>query len=286
MSFDLHTHSLVSDGTQPPADVVAAAARAGLEGIALTDHDTTAGWDEAIAAAQQHGLLLLPGMEITTKTSNGISVHMLSYLHDPEHAGLVAAIAEAREGRVERAKRICALLAEDFPITWDSVVEHVGPDATIGRPHLADALVAAGVVGTRSEAFQKYLHSRSRYYVPQDNISPTAAIRLVLEAGGIPVLAHGMASSRGRTVSVDQLEEMIEAGLAGVEVWHRDNPDQGRELLLDLARRHDLLTTGSSDYHGDGKPNPIGENTTDAATVAHILERATGSPAYGEFRAA
>ena len=281
MNFDLHVHSDISDGTQPPAEVVASAKRAGLQGMALTDHDTTAGWGEAVRAAQEHQILVIPGMEITTLTEDRISVHLLSYLHDPAHPGLSAAIRGARQGRQQRARTMVERLAEDFPITWKDVQAQVSDGATIGRPHLADALVAAGVVADRQEAFDRLLHRGSPYYVSQENILPTEAIRLVAAAGGVPVIAHAMASARGRTVSREQLEEMIEAGLAGVEVWHRDNPEDGRQMLLELARRHNLLTTGSSDYHGAGKPNLLGENTTDLHTVEQILERATGSTPAG-----
>lgn len=283
MSFDLHTHSNVSDGTQPPAEVVASAKRAGLQGLALTDHDTTAGWAEAMRAAQEQEILLVPGMEITTLTENRISVHLLSYLHDPAHPGLSAVIRGAREGREVRARRMVELLAQDFPLSWEGVRAQVVEGGTVGRPHLADALVAAGAVVDRQEAFDRLLHRGSPYYVSQDNVLPAEAIRLVREAGGVPFIAHSMAATRGRTVSIEQLEEMIGAGLAGVEVWHRDNPEEGRQLLLDLARRHDLLTTGSSDYHGAGKPNLIGENTTDLRTVEQILERATGSTPAGRL---
>ncbi|GAA1136341.1 PHP domain-containing protein [Nesterenkonia lutea] len=276
MRVDLHTHSNVSDGTEAPAAVVAAAAAAGLQGLALTDHDTTAGWDEAIVAAVEHGIMLLPGMEITTLTENGISVHLLSYLHDPAHPGLSAAMSEARDGRLNRARRIAERLSVDFPLTWETVEQHVSVGATVGRPHLADALVGIGVVADRQEAFDHMLHAGSPYYVSQHNMHPTTAIRLVRAAGGVPVLAHGMASARGRTVSTEQLEEMVEAGLAGVEVHHRDNPESGRKVLRDLARAHDLLVTGSSDYHGTGKANLIGENTTDEQTVQALCELATG----------
>lgn len=283
MSFDLHTHSTVSDGTQPPAEVVASAKRAGLQGLALTDHDTTAGWAEAVRAAQEQEILLIPGMEITTLTEDRISVHLLSYLHDPAHPGLSAVIRGARQGREVRARRMVELLAQDFPLSWEGVRAQVVEGGTVGRPHLADALVAAGAVVDRQEAFDRLLHRGSPYYVSQDNVQPVEAIRLVREAGGVPFIAHSMAAARGRTVSIDQLEEMIGAGLAGVEVWHRDNPEEGRQLLLDLARRHDLLTTGSSDYHGAGKPNLIGENTTDLRTVEQILERASGSTPAGRL---
>ncbi|GAB3187468.1 PHP domain-containing protein [Nesterenkonia suensis] len=283
MGVDLHTHSYCSDGTQSPADVVATAKRAGLDGLALTDHDTTTGWSEAMRAAQDHEILLIPGMEITTLTDDRVSVHMLSYLHDPHHEGLARAIREARSGRVVRARRMAERLSCDFPLTWDDVVERVADGATVGRPHLADALVAVGAVANRQEAFDRLLYRGSPYYVSQENMHPTTAIRLVRDAGGVPVIAHSMAASRGRTVSMEQMEEMIDAGLGGVEVWHRDNPESGRRTLLRLARRHDLLTTGSSDYHGAGKPNLIGENTTSLDTVAELLDRASGSPAYGRM---
>ncbi|GAA1173070.1 PHP domain-containing protein [Nesterenkonia xinjiangensis] len=284
MGVDLHTHSYCSDGTQSPADVVASARRAGLDGLALTDHDTTVGWAEAMRAAQEHEILLIPGMEITTLTDDRISVHMLSYLHDPHHEGLARAIRDARSGRMVRARRMAERLSIDFPLTWDDVLNQVADGATVGRPHLADALVAVGAVADRQEAFDRLLFRGSPYYVSQENMHPTTAIRLVREAGGVPVIAHSMASGRGRTVSMEQMEEMIDVGLAGVEVWHRDNPESGRRTLLELARRHGLLVTGSSDYHGAGKPNLIGENTTDLDTVAELMDMASGSPAYGRVQ--
>lgn len=283
MSFDLHTHSTVSDGTEPPAQVVAAAARAGLKGIALTDHDSTAGWEPALEAARAHGITFIPGIEITSHTGT-TNVHMLSYLHDPNDVGMVELNATMRGGRLERAKRICERLAEDFPITWHDVLSHVGEDATIGRPHLADALVAAGVVAHRSEAFDKYLHKGTKYYVGQDSPHPLEVVETVVRAGGVPVIAHAMASARGGSLSVAELEELVDAGMKGVEVWHRDNPVEGREVLVDLARRRDLVITGSSDYHGVlGKPNRLGENTTDKDQVRRILELGTGTDAYNDI---
>ncbi|NDK32143.1 PHP domain-containing protein [Nesterenkonia haasae] len=281
MSFDLHTHSTVSDGTESPAHVVAEAARAGVTGLALTDHDSSAGWDAARTAAAEHGLGFIPGMEVTSKTS-WVSVHMLSYLHDPEHPGMLEINAAARGGRVERAKRICDRLAEDFPITWEVVLEQVQPGTSIGRPHLADALVAVGVVADRSEAFAKYLHRRTKYFVDQDNPHPVEVVQRIRDAGGVPIIAHAMAGARGATLTLAELEELVEAGMCGVEVYHRDNPAEGRQLLLDLAARHDLIVTGSSDYHGTrGKPNLLGENTTEDEQVVRILELGTGCSPSG-----
>lgn len=277
MPFDLHTHSTISDGTEPPAGVVRAAARAGLTGLALTDHDSTAGWAEAAAAATEQGLAFVPGMEVSCVSDTGISVHLLSYLHDPTAPGLLEEIERSRTSRLTRAQRMVERLGEDYPITWEMVMDHAATDATIGRPHIADALVTAGVIRDRSAAFTSILTPRSRYYVGHYAPDPVDAVRLVLEAGGVPVFAHPLASMRGRVIGMDLFRDMIDAGLAGVEVFHRDNPEEARRTLRLLAREHGLFITGSSDYHGAGKPNRIGENTTPDEVVARIEEQATGS---------
>ncbi|MFS0717240.1 PHP domain-containing protein [Arthrobacter sp. 1P04PC] len=277
MRIDLHAHSNVSDGTQPPAELIAAAAEAGLDVVALTDHDTTDGWAEASAAARNLGVALVPGMEVSCRTREGISVHLLSYLHDPAHPGLLEEITKSKDARFTRAERMVSLLAEDYPLSWDDVIHHVAPGATLGRPHIADALVAAGVVEDRSEAFATILTSRSRYWVQHYAPDPAAAVELVRAAGGVPVFAHPVASSRGRIVGEHTYREMIDAGLAGLEVNHRDNPEQGRAFLRRLAAEHDLLVTGSSDYHGAGKPNLLGENTTAPEVLARIEELASGT---------
>ncbi|MET1152904.1 PHP domain-containing protein [Arthrobacter sp.] len=280
MMIDLHTHSTVSDGTEPPAEVMRAAAAAGLDVVALTDHDSTAGWEAAQSAAIAAGIGFVPGMEVTCRTVEGISVHVLSYLHDPTHPGLLAEIGKAREARMTRAERMVELLAEDFPITWSEVATQFGHGATIGRPHIADALVAAGVVSDRSEAFAQILTAHSRYYVAHYAPDPATAVALVRAAGGVPVFAHPVASSRGRIVGDVVFAQMIDAGLAGVEINHRDNPEAGRQKLHQIATRHDLLITGSSDYHGAGKPNRLGENTTDEAVLDRILSIGSGTKAY------
>lgn len=277
MPFDLHTHSNISDGTEPPATVVRAAAMAGLTGLALTDHDSTAGWAEAADQAVASGIVFIPGMEVSCVSDTGISVHLLSYLHDPEDPALCAEIERSRSSRLTRAQRMVEKLAEDFPITWDHVLRHSTRDATIGRPHIADALVSLGVVEDRSAAFTSILTPRSKYYVGHYAPDPVDAVRLVLAAGGVPVFAHPMASMRGRVIGTDLFRELIEAGLAGVEADHRDNPDDARRWLRVLARQHGLLVTGSSDYHGAGKPNRIGEHTTGDVVVQQIIERGTGT---------
>ncbi|QQQ61349.1 PHP domain-containing protein [Paenarthrobacter ureafaciens] len=277
MRIDLHTHSNVSDGTETPADVIRSAAKAGLDAVALTDHDSTDGWDQAAEAAVQHGLAFVPGMEISCRTDKGISVHLLSYLHDPTHPGLLEEINKSRDARLTRAERMVTLLSEDYPLTWDDVIHHVAPGATVGRPHIADALVAAGVVADRSEAFNSILTSHSRYFIQHYAPDPALAVGLVRAAGGVPVFAHPVASSRGRIVGDTTYREMIDAGLLGLEIDHRDNPEEGRKFLRDLAAEHGLLITGSSDYHGTGKPNLLGENLTDPAVLERIEELGTGS---------
>jgi predicted metal-dependent phosphoesterase TrpH len=275
--IDLHTHSNVSDGTETPAEVIRSAAKAGLDAVALTDHDSTDGWDQAAEAAVQHGLAFVPGMEISCRTDKGISVHLLSYLHDPTHPGLLEEINKSRDARLTRAERMVTLLSEDYPLTWDDVIHHVAPGATVGRPHIADALVAAGVVADRSEAFNSILTSHSRYFIQHYAPDPALAVGLVRAAGGVPVFAHPVASSRGRIVGDTTYREMIDAGLLGLEIDHRDNPEEGRKFLRDLAAEHGLLITGSSDYHGTGKPNLLGENLTDPAVLERIEELGTGS---------
>jgi hypothetical protein len=256
---------------------MASAARAGLDVVALTDHDSTDGWAEASRAALDHRVALVPGMEVSCRTEQGISVHLLSYLHDPAHPGLLKEITKAKDARLTRAERMVTLLAEDYPLTWDDVIHHVAPGATLGRPHIADALVAAGVVSDRSEAFTSILTSHSRYFVQHYAPEPATAVELVRAAGGVPVFAHPVASARGRIVGERTYRDMIDAGLVGLEIEHRDNPEEGREFLRGLAARHGLLITGSSDYHGTGKPNVLGENMTLPEVLARIEEMATGT---------
>lgn len=270
--IDLHTHSRESDGTDAPAQVVADAAAAGLDVVALTDHDTTSGWDEAGAAALRHGVALVRGTEVSAR-SGGVSVHVLSYLHDPAHPALLAEMDRTRDARRSRARRMAELLSEDYPVTWEDVLAQTVPGTTIGRPHLADALVAAGVVADRSAAFATILRPGSGYYVPHHAPEAVATVRAVRAAGGVPVFAHPAAAVRGRVVPDTTIEAMAEAGLAGLEADHRDHTPDQRAHLRDLARALGLLVTGSSDYHGAGKPNRLGENTTAPGALESIEEQ-------------
>jgi len=274
--IDLHTHSTASDGTQSPADVVASAATAGLDVVALTDHDTHAGWAGAAAAADRAGIRLVPGVEISCLV-HGVSVHLLSYLHDPTDEPLVHMLSGSRTSRESRARQMVERLGPDTGLTWDDVLAHVHGTATIGRPHIADALVARGVVTDRDEAFATLLSGRSKYFVPQTAPDPVEAVRRVRAAGGVPVIAHPAASKRGSCIGDTDIEAMVEAGLAGLEVDHRDHSDAERAHLRDLARVLDLFVTGSSDYHGAGKKNRLGENTTDPEVLGRLEGLATRS---------
>ena len=266
--IDLHTHSNHSDGTQTPTELMAAAAAAGVDVLGLTDHDTWDGWPEAAAAVTATGVTLLRGAELST-SARGISVHLLSYLHDPDDAALLASVTGSRTSRLDRARVMVERIGADYGLTWQEVLEHVEPGATVGRPHIADALVARGDLPNRSAAFDTILAARGPYYVPYDAPETITAVRMVRAAGGVPVMAHPRAGARGRIVADDVIEEMADAGLAGLEVDHRDHDEDARRHLRDLAASLDLFGTGSSDYHGAGKPNLLAEHTT----APEVLER-------------
>jgi 3',5'-nucleoside bisphosphate phosphatase len=276
MRIDLHTHSWASDGTQSPAEVVSAAVGAGLDVLALTDHDTTSGWAEAASAAAHGGIALVRGIEISCRYE-GVSIHLLGYLQDPTAPGLLKELERSRRGREGRAQRMVELLSRDFKLDWDDVLEHVDPGATIGRPHIADAMVAKGIVASRDEAFADYLYTGSRYFAAHYAPDPVRAVQLVGEAGGVAVMAHPFASKRGRIVEGSVIEAMAEAGMAGLEVHHRDHTAGEVRRGLDLAASLGLFVTGSSDYHGVGKSNLLGENTTDPAVLEAIEDLASGA---------
>jgi hypothetical protein len=277
---DLHTHSSVSDGTETPAQLIRAAAASGLGTVAITDHDSTAGWAEAALAARSSGITLIPGMEFSTRVEHS-SVHLLAYLFDPTDAGIVAETAHIRSARLTRAEQMVKQIGADYALTWDDVLEQTTPDATVGRPHIADALVARGHALTRSEAFEGILHWGAGYYRPHYAPSPLAAVRLVRAAGGVPVLAHPATRGVGDVVSESRLAELVDAGLFGLELDHRENKPEPRKRLAALAAKYGLVVTGSSDYHGEGKENRLGENTTAPEVLDRIIELATGAePVY------
>lgn len=274
MLIDLHTHTTASDGTSSPTELVREAVAAGVAVLGIADHDTASGWDEASAAAAGSGLQLVRGIEVSTRWA-GMSVHLLAYLLDPESEGIAAAMGATRRSRWRRAETMVSLIASDYPITWEQVVAIAGEGAVIGRPHIADALVAAGVVPDRDTAFSQLLHAAGRYHVPHDAPGTAEAISLVVAAGGVPVLAHPGAIGRGRTLPDDTFAELTDAGLFGIEVFHRDHSPEQRARLTELAARHGLAILGSSDYHGTGKLNRLAENTTEPDVLAAIVEAGT-----------
>ncbi len=273
--WDLHCHTVFSDGTETSRTLVELAKERGLHGVAITDHDTTAGWVPAQEAASELGLPLVRGTEITAE-HEGVSVHMLAYQYDPRNRHICDLFARTRQRRLERTKHMVERIAKDYPITWDDVLRQVkaGGRTTMGRPHIADALVEAGVYATRSDAFAGVVSSHSPYYIPTPSPTTIDVIHAVEDAGGVIVVAHAADPSRNRHVlSDEQIAAMADAGLDGIEVWHRGNPPEQRERLLGLAERYQLLVTGGSDWHGAGKPNALGEFLTDDATVREIVRR-------------
>ena len=274
--IDLHTHSSVSDGTETPTELVNAAVAAGLGTVAITDHDSTAGWQEACAAASGTGLTVIPGMELSTNYGPA-SVHMLAYLFDPADATIVAETARIRDGRMHRAERIVERIAVDYDISWEEVLAQSVEGGTLGRPHIADALVAKGLVSDRSAAFESILHWKSGYYEKYYAPSPLDGVLMIVAAGGVPVLAHPATQGRYRVIEERAIAELVAAGLFGLEIHHRDNTEDGKLRLYELALKYNLVVTGSSDYHGVGKPNRLAENTTAPDTLASIVAAGTGS---------
>lgn len=277
--IDLHAHTVLSDGTATPAGLVAAALEAGLDAVAITDHDSTGGWQEAFEAADGTGLAVVPGIELSTQLDFA-SVHILGYFVDPTDRALVDEMARIREERLGRAEAMVRRIAEDYDLTWDDVLAQTAPDATVGRPHIADALVANGIVPDRSAAFATILHWRGGYYRPHHAPVPVDGVRLIVAAGGVPVMAHPGARGPDRLFDEPRIRVLVDAGLAGLEVDHRDNPPAARARWAEVARRYDLITTGSSDWHGAGKPNLLGEHTTAPEQFQRILDRAGRRPGH------
>lgn len=278
LQIDLHTHSSISDGTEPPAEVIAQASRAGLDVVALTDHDTVGGWEEAAGAAAKVGIGLVRGIEISCKR-DGKSIHLLGYLTRADDPDLAAELEAARESRFTRMDRIVERLAADgIPVSIEEVRAQLAPGATLGRPHLADALVESGVVGNRGEAFARFLHNDSPYYVGHYAPDPVRAVELVVAAGGAAVIAHPFTGRQARAVTPELISDLASTGMLGIEVDHRDHDDDARRELRGLAGELGLITTGSSDYHGTGKPNRLGENQTDPEALERIIAAASGTP--------
>jgi predicted metal-dependent phosphoesterase TrpH len=260
--IDLHTHTNFSDGTDSPTQLINKALAAGISVLGLTDHDSISGWQEAITALRP-GISLVPGSEISCQTSDGISVHILGLLFDSENLELMGTMQATRENRHGRMAKIITRLNEaGIDISMQDVLDQLAEGATLGRPHLADALVKKGVAASRDEAFTQMLHNKSKYYVSHYSPLPEVAIKMIKAAGGVSVIAHPMASHRGRTISLETFGSLIDAGLDGVEVDHRDHSPDEKTQLIELAKQNNLVMTGASDYHGNGKLNQLGEYVT------------------------
>jgi 3',5'-nucleoside bisphosphate phosphatase len=271
--IDLHTHSSVSDGTDRPDALVRRAHEAGLDVVAITDHDTAESWADAERAAAEVGITLVRGMEISTRLGHA-SVHLLAYLPDPTYPPLAQALTAVLDGRNDRVPAICARLqALGVPVTEHDVRRRAGDAAATGRPHVADAMIAAGVVGSREEAFTTWLNPGRPAYVDRWAVPLEEAIALVTGAGGVSVVAHPW--GRSRVLTAEQLERLAGLGLGGIEVDHQDHPEPVRTELRGLADDLGLVATGSSDHHGLGKvDHDLGCNTTTPAALERLLHLA------------
>lgn len=275
MLIDLHCHSTASDGTEDPAGVVARAATAGADVIALTDHDTTTGLPAA-AAALPPGMTLVPGAELSCRLG-GLSIHLLAYLFDPDEPRLAAERRRVREARTDRARAtVDRLIALGVPVTWTRVRELAG--GTVGRPHIARAMVEAGTIPDVEAAFTaEWLAPGGRAYVTRYALDPVRAVRLVRAAGGVPVLAHPRATRRGYVVADGTIRTLVTAGLGGIEVDHPDHGADERARLRGLAAELGLIVTGASDDHGRLTGHRIGGEVTAADQYERLIAAATGT---------
>ena len=263
--IDLHTHTTVSDGTDTPAQLVNKALAQGIGTLAITDHDAIAGWQSAIQTLRGE-LKLVLGAEISCLTTDGVSVHMLGLLFDGTNEAILEMLENTRDERLPRMRKMIELMqADGIDVSLGDVEAAMPKGATMGRPHLADAMVAKKIIKTRDEAFQGLLNNESKYYVAHLAPTPVEAIKIIRAAGGVAVIAHPFASMRGVILQSSDFIDLAAAGLNGIEVNHRDQSNEERQSLVSIARELDLVITGSSDYHGAGKLNALGENVTDPA---------------------
>jgi len=278
MRADLHVHSNASDGTDPPAEVMRRAALAGLDVVALTDHDTVAGHAQA-RQALPGALILVPGMELSGRLDDpalgSMSLHLLAYLFDPDDPELATETRRIRDDRVLRAQAMVDRLIDlGVPISWEDIAAVAGT-AVVGRPHIARAMAASGAIASPEQAFTPdWIADGGRAYVGRYALDPVRAIALVRSAGGVAVLAHPRAD-RALLVSDAQIAELAAAGLAGVEVFHPDQPDPAS--LLGLTRDLGLIATGGSDDHGSLTGHRIGSHIAAADAYERLIAQATGA---------
>lgn len=272
MLIDLHTHSRRSDGTDSPTELVENAARAGLDVVALTDHDAMTGWEEAQRAADRVGITLVKGLEISCRYRHK-GVHLLGYEPDPTDPSLLAELERVLRGRQDRLPRTIAKLNDlGIAITEADVLAVSGDAAATGRPHVADALIVRGVVASRDEAFERYLMPGRPAYVDRYAADLEEMIRLLVDAGGRPVIAHPWTRQSRSVLTEEVIAGLAELGLVGLEVDHNDHDADSRAALRTIAHDLDLAVTGSSDYHGTGKVGyDLGVNTTAPDQAVRLL---------------
>ena len=275
MRIDLHTHTRVSDGTQSPRELVRAAHAAGLDVLGLTDHDTVEGWQEAAWEAREAGIVLVRGLEISTRHL-GRGAHLLAYLPDPTYPPLVQELSAILEGRRRRVPAMLERLQGlGLDITLGDVHRAAEATSATGRPHVADALVARGVVPDRGAAFRDYLSPGRPGFVNRYAAPLVEMLRVVEGAGGVSVLAHPWGRHGPEAMPESALVELAGLGLAGIEVDHQDHTPADRERLRTLARDLGLVVTGSSDHHGLGKQDhELGCNTTTPEDYERLLSLA------------
>jgi 3',5'-nucleoside bisphosphate phosphatase len=270
--YDLHTHTTRSDGTQTPTENVRMAVERGLEGIGVTDHDTTDGLDEAIAAAGTD-LEIVPGIEFSAEY-DGASLHVLAYWVDPNHAPLREELRRLTDTRFRRGELIVERLRElGYDLSFERVRAIAGDDL-IARPHIAQAMVEAGIVATETEAFDRFISDGGVAHVPKHALDPVDALALIRHAGGACVLAHPGMWRGAQSVPTELIERMADAGMAGIEVDHPDHDAEQRRAYGELAGRLGLVPTGASDCHGARYDYRMGVETTPADRVDELRRRA------------
>jgi len=280
--IDLHTHSTVSDGSEPPARIAEMAAAAGCSALALTDHDSLDGLAEAGAAAAAMGVTLVPGCEVSCRKPPpppgqapiGGSVHVLVYFVEPGDGPLQEELRALRRDRAERNLRLRARLAElGVPVDYDAMVAEAGGEAGLGRPHFARALVRAGAAEDIDDAFDRFLADGRPGYVPKSRVSPAEVARLARESGGVAVLAHPLTLGLDPSALERLVTELAGAGLGGIEAIYGRYSTEQRRGLRRMAQRCGVVATGGSDYHGSFKPDlEVGTGMGDLDVPDAVLE--------------
>ena len=281
--IDLHTHTTASDGTDKPFEMLQNARKAGLTVVAMTDHDSIEGWREVRSNRDQipPGLTIVPGAEVSTRTQLGMSVHIVGLLFDAKNAQLAKLLSDTRDDRIPRMeKMIEKLQVAGYQVTMEDVEEVKPVGATLGRPHLADALIKNGIVASRDEAFAELLHNNSQFYVSHWAPSPVEAIKAIAAAGGVSILAHPFAEKRGAVLTFGEVTELAAAGLNGIERNKRDQDEAAHSKIDQLSSEHNLIKVGSSDYHGSARANQLGEEQTPLDLWENLASKASGDEVF------